>query len=46
MGWLILRAFLAAVVVVAVAEVSKRLPRLGALLLRLPVVSIIAFVAT
>ncbi|HEX6985806.1 MAG TPA: hypothetical protein VF170_10525 [Planctomycetaceae bacterium] len=45
MGWLILRAFIAAAVVVAVAEVSKRLPRLGALLLTLPVVSLIAFVA-
>ncbi|MBA3312605.1 MAG: hypothetical protein H0T47_04835 [Planctomycetaceae bacterium] len=44
MGWLILRAFIAAAVVVAVAEVSNRLPRLGALLLTLPVVSIIAFV--
>ncbi|MGC1275885.1 MAG: hypothetical protein WBC44_19440 [Planctomycetaceae bacterium] len=46
MGWLILRAFLAAAVVVAVAEVSHRFSRLGALLLTLPVVSIIAFVAT
>lgn len=46
MGWLILRALIAAAVVVAVAEVSNRLPRLGALLLTLPVVSIIAFVMT
>lgn len=46
MGWLIFRAVIAAAVVVAVAEVSNRLPRLGALLLTLPVVSIIAFVAT
>ena len=45
MAWLVLRAFVAAAVVVAVAEVSNRLPRLGALLLTLPVVSVIAFVA-
>lgn len=46
MGWLIFRAVIAATVVVAVTEVSNRLPRLGALLLTLPVVSIIAFVMT
>ena len=46
MAWLVLRAFVAAAVVVAVSEVSNRLPRLGALLLTLPVVSVIAFVAT
>ena len=44
MASLFLRALISAAVVVAVAEVSKRLPRLGALLLTLPVVSVIAFV--
>ena len=46
MAWLVLRACVAAAVVVAVAEVSNRFPRLGALLLTVPVVSVIAFVAT
>lgn len=41
-----IRAILAAIVVVLVAEVSNRSPRLGALLLTLPVVSILAFVMT
>jgi hypothetical protein len=39
----IVRVALVAVIVVAVAEVSKRSPRLGALLLSLPIVSILAF---
>ena len=46
MGWMIFRGVVAAVVVVAVSEVAKRSPRLGALLLTLPVVSLVAFVAT
>lgn len=45
MGWAIFRGIVAAVVVVAVSEVAKRSPRLGALLLTLPVVSVVAFVA-
>ena len=44
MGWLITKALIAAVVVVAVTEVAERQPRLGALLLTLPIVSILAFV--
>ena len=43
-GWNLVRVCLAAVTVVAVAELSKRYPRYGALLLSLPVVSILAFV--
>jgi hypothetical protein len=43
---LLVKALLSAAVVVAVAEVSDRFPRLGALLLTLPLVSILAFVAT
>ena len=46
MPWqLLLRGLIAGVVVIAVSEVSKRQPRLGALLLTLPIVSVVAFVA-
>lgn len=41
---LLVKALLSAAVVVAVAEISDRFPRLGALLLTLPLVSILAFV--
>ena len=40
----ILKAVISAVVIVAVAEISGRHPRLGALLLTLPLISILAFV--
>ena len=43
---LFVKAFISAAVIVAVAEVSGRYPRLGALLLTLPVVSILAFIMT
>lgn len=43
---LILKALISAAVIVAVAEVSGRFPRLGALLLTLPVISILAFIMT
>lgn len=42
---MLLRAVVAAIVVAAVSELADRFPRLGALLLTLPVVSIVAFVA-
>jgi hypothetical protein len=42
--WNIVRVVIAAVTIVAVAELSKRYPRYGALLLSLPIVSILAFV--
>ena len=42
--WTILRVGLAASIIVAVAELSKRFPRYGALLLSLPILSILAFV--
>lgn len=42
--WNILRVVIAAFTIVAVAELSKRYPRYGALLLSLPLVSISAFV--
>lgn len=41
--WNILRVVIAAATIVAVAELSKRFPRYGALLLSLPLVSILAF---
>lgn len=41
--WNILRVAIAAVIVVAVAELSKRFPRYGAMLLSLPILSILAF---
>ncbi len=43
---LIVKALISAIVIVAVAEIAGRMPRLGALLLTLPVVSILAFVMT
>jgi hypothetical protein len=39
------RAIIAGLVVAGVAELADRFPRLGALLLTLPIVSIVAFVA-
>lgn len=42
----ILKALISAAVIVAVAEVAGRFPRWGALLLTLPIVSILAFIMT
>ena len=42
--WNISRVLIAAITIVAVAELSKRFPRYGALLLSLPIVSILAFI--
>lgn len=44
--WNVARVLLAASIIVAVAELSKRFPRAGAVLLSLPLVSILAFVAS
>ena len=41
--WNITRVLLVSMIVVAVAELSKRYPRYGALLLSLPIVSLLAF---
>jgi len=41
----LVRGLIAGVLVIAVAEFSKRNPRLGAFLLTLPLVSILAFIA-
>ena len=45
MWMLIVRGLFAGVIVVVVAMVSQRSPRLGAFLLTLPIVSIIAFIS-
>ncbi|MCC9608779.1 hypothetical protein LOC68_08555 [Blastopirellula sp. JC732] len=42
---MLLRAIIAGLVVAAVSQIADRYPRLGALLLTLPIVSIVAFVA-
>lgn len=42
--WNVLRVGIAAGIIVAVAELSKRFSRYGALLLSLPILSILAFV--
>ncbi len=42
---MLFRAIVAGLVVAAVSQLADRFPRLGALLLTLPVVSIVAFVA-
>lgn len=45
--WLtIAKALIAAVIIVTVSEIANRLPRVGALLLSLPLVSLLAFVFT
>lgn len=43
MVWNIVRVLVSAIILVAVAELSKRQPRLGAILLTLPLISILAF---
>lgn len=42
----LMRGVIVAIVVVAVSEISNRHPRLGALLLTLPMVGILAFIMT
>jgi len=44
MWWTIIKTVIAAAIIVAVSEVSHRLPRLGAFLLTLPIISLIALV--
>ena len=44
MWWIVLKTLIASGIIVAVSEVSQRLPRLGAIFLTLPIVSLIAFV--
>lgn len=44
MWWIVVKTLIASGIIVAVSEVSQRLPRLGAILLTLPIISLIAFV--
>ena len=46
MWWTLAKAAIAAAIIVAVSEIADRFPRIGALLLTLPVVSILAFIFT
>ncbi|MCA9070561.1 MAG: DUF3147 family protein [Planctomycetaceae bacterium] len=46
MWWTISKTLIAAGIITGVSEVANRVPRLGALLLTLPVVSILAFIFT
>jgi hypothetical protein len=43
MAWFIVRVIIAATLIAGIAEISQKLPRLGALLLSLPIISILAF---
>ncbi len=46
MWWTVTKTVIAALVITAVSEISNRYPRLGALLLTLPIISILAFIFT
>jgi hypothetical protein len=46
MWWTIAKGLIAAAIIIIVSEIANRLPRVGALLLTLPIVSILAFVFT
>ncbi|MEO8270558.1 MAG: DUF3147 family protein [Aureliella sp.] len=43
---MIVKILISAIVILAVSEVAGRMPRVGALLLTLPIVSILAFIMT
>jgi hypothetical protein len=42
--WTLVKAIIAATIIVMVASISQHFPRLGALLLTLPITSVLAFV--
>ena len=44
MWWTLFKGLVAGVIVAAVLEIAPRFPRLGALILTLPIVSIVAFI--
>jgi hypothetical protein len=44
MWWFVVRLLVAAAMIAGIAEISQKLPRVGALLLSLPIISILAFV--
>jgi hypothetical protein len=46
MAWLVVKVIISAILIVVVSEIANQMPRLGALLLTLPLISIIAFIMT
>jgi len=46
MVWLVAKVIISAILIVVVSEFANQTPRLGALLLTLPLISIIAFIMT
>lgn len=44
MGYLLIKAVISAIIIVAVSEIAKRSPALGALIVSLPLVSILAMI--
>ena len=44
MWWMLLKAAISGAIIVAVSEMGNRFPRMGALLLTLPLISILAFI--
>lgn len=44
MWWIVIKTLISSAIIAVVSEVSQRLPRLGAILLTLPIVSLITFV--
>lgn len=46
MAWIIAKSLIAAALLITASELAQRLPRVGALLLTLPITSILAFIFT
>lgn len=46
MWWFLVRTLIAGLTIAAVSEIAQRAPRIGALILSLPIISIIAFIMT
>ena len=46
MAWIIAKSLIAATLLITASELAQRLPRVGALLLTLPIASILAFIFT
>lgn len=46
MLWMLVKAGISAAIIVAVSEIARRSPRMGAFLLTLPLVSVLAILAT
>ncbi|MDP1561076.1 MAG: hypothetical protein Q8M16_06740 [Pirellulaceae bacterium] len=46
MAWFVVKLIISAILIAVVSEIATRMPRLGALLLTLPLISIITFIMT